>query len=73
DLFEKIGGLLVPGGVFIGTTEFIRENNIEDWFYANPRAGHCLLWTEKALDLVAEKHGFQPLLHSENWHIYRKD
>lgn len=72
DLFEKIAGLLVPGGVFIGTTEFIGEHDIEDWFYANPRAGHCLLWTEKALDLVAAKHGFQVLLHSENWHIYKK-
>ena len=72
DLFEKINGLLAPDGIFIGTTDFIGGNNIEDWFYANPRAGHCLLWTKEALDFVAQKHGMRPVLHSENWHVYKK-
>lgn len=72
ELFEAIGNLLAPDGVFISTTDFIGRNDVENWFYANPRAGHCLLWTQEALDYIAIHHGLHPLRHSGNWHLYER-
>ena len=72
ELWATISGKLKPGGIFIATTELCNGLALEKWFYANPRAGHCLLYSAAALDLAAGTCGLQHLGDKGNWHVFRK-
>ena len=71
-LWETISGKLKPGGIFIATTSLCSGRALDKWFYANPRAGHCLLYSAAALDLAAASCGLQHIAEKENWHVFRK-
>ena len=68
----EASGKLKPGGIFIATTSLCSGRALDKWFYANPRAGHCLLYSAAALDLAAAFCGLQHIAEKENWHVFRK-
>jgi 2-polyprenyl-3-methyl-5-hydroxy-6-metoxy-1,4-benzoquinol methylase len=72
NLWKQVAQYLNRGGVFITTTEFCDGKNIGDWFYANPRAGHDLIYSKTGLEYMAISYGLKPMFHSGNWHLFRK-
>ena len=72
-LWETISGKLKPGGFFIATTMLYNLGcSLEKWFYANPRAGHCLLYSADALDEAAKQVGLHRIIEKGNWHVFQK-
>lgn len=56
-IWRKILAGLRAGGLFLATTEFCDGKDLERWFYANPRAGHTLLYSRAAFHYMAIRHG----------------
>lgn len=76
-LWYGIANRLNYGGCFIATTETYKGQKLSEWTYANPRAGHCLIYTETALRTIANKVGLVYLPHTfgasdEQWHLFMK-
>lgn len=53
-LWKTISNKLRVGGIFIFSTVLHNNQNIENWWYANPQAGHCLLYSSIALVNIAK-------------------
>ena len=71
-LWGEVSQYLTRGGIFIATTELCDGKHIGDWFYANPRAGHDLIYSRAGLEYMAMRHGLKQMFHSGNWHLFRK-
>lgn len=71
-IFGMVSDWLNPGGFFFATTEPVDGKNVSDWFYANPRAGHALLYSRRGLVSAGEKHGLTLIWSRDNWHVWRK-
>ena len=75
-LWKIVSDKIKVGGIFITTTELYRGQILENWYYANPRAGHCLLYSQRALLGIAHEFGFEKVecggITNENLHIFRK-
>lgn len=60
--------------ILIFTTQ-LRENakeNIDDWWYLNPDAGHFTLWSKKSLVRLGELEGYNLVSFSDFMHILCK-
>lgn len=53
-LWRTVSNKLKTGGIFIFSTHLCDEQNVEDWWYANPQAGHCILYSTFALINIAK-------------------
>jgi hypothetical protein len=76
-LWYGISARLNRGGIFIATTETYKGQKLEDWTYANPRAGHTLIYTETALRRIANSVGLVYIPTAwydtdEQWHLFMK-
>lgn len=71
-LWETISGKLNPGGIFIATTSTVNGRSVAKWDYANPRAGHCMLYSAAALYFISKQHGLQPVGGEGNLYVFRK-
>lgn len=73
---DKIFGLaaskLREGGYFFATTETVDLKYVCDWFYANPRAGHNMLYSNHGLVEAGKKHGLRLVWNNGNWHVWEK-
>ena len=69
DAFNKI---IKKDGYLFCTTEFLDNKNIQNWYYANPRAGHNLLYSKKSFEMMASKNGFEYISDINQWHILKK-
>ena len=73
ELWQTISGKLKPGGMFIATTTLWNPGrSLAKWDYANPRAGHCLLYTIPALENAAAPCGMRRLIEKGCWHVFQK-
>ena len=73
ELWATISGKLKPGGIFLATTSLCGGRSLDKWPYANPRAGHCMLYSDFALALAAEAVNMIPIGTLGNMHIFRKE
>ena len=71
-LWSAIRDFLKPGGFFLCTTEFCDNKDISNWFYANPRAGHDLIYSISAIRYCAVRFGFEYCGDINEWHLLRK-
>lgn len=77
-LWNEISSKLKRGGLFIASTDLYQTHyNLQSWYYANPRAGHCILYTEKALNLIAKRYHLLYLNHiyttgDTTLHLFKK-
>lgn len=75
---DEIYNLLLPNGILYIETSFVdiaNEENIllNDFFYIEPKIGHCTIFSHKGLDILMESKGFkvlQPI--NRNVRIYQK-
>jgi hypothetical protein len=77
DAFEEIKKILndFNNPRLIIFTTVLTDNtfeNIGNWFYANPDAGHFTLWSKKSLELLGERYGYRLISLDTYLHIFCK-
>lgn len=72
ELWAEISGKLKPGGIFLATTSLHMGRSLDKWPYANPRAGHCMLYSAAALTIAAASVNMRGICKEGDIHIFRK-
>lgn len=73
-LWGYLREVLNPGGLLMATTETCDGiADISAWFYANPRAGHAVIYSGKALELMAERYHFRPVCQQGPLYVWRAE
>jgi hypothetical protein len=73
--FDDFGCFLSDGGVVLISTHLNPENIASigsDWWYLGPRNGHISLYSQEAMNLMAQRSGFVLSTNRKEFHMLRK-
>lgn len=59
EIFKLFKNILNKNGKVVFTTCLYNNENLNEWWYCNPRVGHILFFTKQGIESFVNKHGFE--------------